>query len=219
MQVSRVPLPPMPAELKQSHRGAETVSARRPSEHLAKRARRAPAAFKDYTTEVSEGMVVLDAVHQIQAEQAPDLACRWNCKAGKCGSCSAEINGKPRLMCMTPPQHARPRRAGHRRADAGVPADQGPGHRRVVELPRQEGPQDVQAAPAGARRRHVADGAERRRSRPGIPQVHRVLPVPGRLPRAARSRQARGVHRAALLRLRRGARDAPARHRRPPRRT
>ena len=46
-------------------------------------------------------MVVLDAVHQIQATQAPDLACRWNCKAGKCGSCSAEINGMPKLMCMT----------------------------------------------------------------------------------------------------------------------
>ncbi|MBL8956958.1 MAG: succinate dehydrogenase/fumarate reductase iron-sulfur subunit [Myxococcaceae bacterium] len=58
-------------------------------------------AFKDYSTEVSEGMVVLDAVHQIQAEAAPDLACRWNCKAGKCGSCSAEINGMPKLMCMT----------------------------------------------------------------------------------------------------------------------
>lgn len=55
----------------------------------------------DYSTEVSEGMVVLDAVHQIQAEQANDLAVRWNCKAGKCGSCSAEVNGKPRLMCMT----------------------------------------------------------------------------------------------------------------------
>src|SRR3954469_1003715 len=55
----------------------------------------------DYSAEVGEGMVVLDAVHQIQATQAPDLACRWNCKAGKCGSCSAEINGKPRLMCMT----------------------------------------------------------------------------------------------------------------------
>ena len=55
----------------------------------------------DYQTEVSEGMVVLDAVHQIQAELAPDLACRWNCKAGKCGSCSAEINGMPKLMCMT----------------------------------------------------------------------------------------------------------------------
>src|SRR5215216_4763583 len=58
-------------------------------------------AFRDYSTEVSEGMVVLDAVHAIQAEQANDLAVRWNCKAGKCGSCSAEINGKPRLMCMT----------------------------------------------------------------------------------------------------------------------
>lgn len=55
----------------------------------------------DYKTDVSEGMVVLDAVHQIQAESAPDLACRWNCKAGKCGSCSAEINGMPKLMCMT----------------------------------------------------------------------------------------------------------------------
>ena len=57
--------------------------------------------FVDYRTEVTEGMVVLDAVHRIQAEQAPDLAVRWNCKAGKCGSCSAEVNGKPRLMCMT----------------------------------------------------------------------------------------------------------------------
>jgi succinate dehydrogenase / fumarate reductase iron-sulfur subunit len=54
----------------------------------------------DYTTPVEEGMVVLDAIHQIQAEQANDLAVRWNCKAGKCGSCSAEINGKPKLMCM-----------------------------------------------------------------------------------------------------------------------
>ncbi len=61
---------------------------------------RSGGAFKDYETEVSEGMVVLDAVHDIQAGQANDLACRWNCKAGKCGSCSAEINGVPRLMCM-----------------------------------------------------------------------------------------------------------------------
>lgn len=61
----------------------------------------AEGKFEDYTADVSEGMVVLDVVHQIQADQAPDLAVRWNCKAGKCGSCSAEINGKPRLMCMT----------------------------------------------------------------------------------------------------------------------
>jgi succinate dehydrogenase / fumarate reductase, iron-sulfur subunit len=57
--------------------------------------------FTDYHLEANEGEVVLDVIHRIQASQAPDLACRWNCKAGKCGSCSAEINGTPRLMCMT----------------------------------------------------------------------------------------------------------------------
>ena len=55
----------------------------------------------NYQCEVTEGMVVLDVIHRIQSEEAHDLACRWNCKAGKCGSCSAEINGKPQLMCMT----------------------------------------------------------------------------------------------------------------------
>src|SRR2546430_15081285 len=57
-------------------------------------------AFKDYRVEPEEGMVVLDVIHRIQATQANDLACRWNCKAGKCGSCSAGINGQPRAMCM-----------------------------------------------------------------------------------------------------------------------
>ena len=57
--------------------------------------------FKDYTLKLEQGMVVLDAIHRIQAEQANDLAARWNCKAGKCGSCSMEINGKPKLACMT----------------------------------------------------------------------------------------------------------------------
>ncbi len=58
-------------------------------------------AFEDFVIELNEGEVVLDVIHRIQATAAPDLACRWNCKAGKCGSCSAEVNGRPRLMCMT----------------------------------------------------------------------------------------------------------------------
>jgi succinate dehydrogenase / fumarate reductase iron-sulfur subunit len=57
--------------------------------------------FVEFEQEVVEGMVVLDAIHGIQSRQANDLAVRWNCKAGKCGSCSAEINGSPKLMCMT----------------------------------------------------------------------------------------------------------------------
>ena len=61
--------------------------------------------FRDYTVPLHEGMVVLDAVHYVQANQAQDLACRWNCKAGRCGSCSAEVNGRPKLMCMTRMDH------------------------------------------------------------------------------------------------------------------
>jgi succinate dehydrogenase iron-sulfur subunit len=55
-----------------------------------------------YRVPVREGMVVLDAVLWVQANMAADLAVRWNCKAAKCGSCSAEIDGFPRLMCKTP---------------------------------------------------------------------------------------------------------------------
>jgi succinate dehydrogenase / fumarate reductase iron-sulfur subunit len=57
--------------------------------------------FRDYAIQAEEGMVVLDVIHRIQATEAPDMAVRWNCKAGRCGSCSAEVNGRPRLMCMT----------------------------------------------------------------------------------------------------------------------
>ena len=57
--------------------------------------------FKEYAVELDRGMVVLDALHLIQVQHAGDLAVRWNCKAGKCGSCSMEINGRPRLGCMT----------------------------------------------------------------------------------------------------------------------
>ena len=57
--------------------------------------------LKKYAVEVNDGEVLLDVIHRLQATQAPDLGVRWNCKAGKCGSCSAEVNGKPSLMCMT----------------------------------------------------------------------------------------------------------------------
>ncbi len=62
---------------------------------------KAAGKLVDYDVQVEPGMVVLDGVHQIQRTQAPDLACRWNCKAAKCGSCSAEVNGRPALMCKS----------------------------------------------------------------------------------------------------------------------
>jgi succinate dehydrogenase / fumarate reductase, iron-sulfur subunit len=61
----------------------------------------AGGALVDYEVEAVTGMVVLDAVLEVQRSQAKDLAVRWNCKAAKCGSCSAEVNGRPRLMCKT----------------------------------------------------------------------------------------------------------------------
>jgi succinate dehydrogenase / fumarate reductase iron-sulfur subunit len=64
------------------------------------RGTRESGTMVDYAVPRQAGMVVLDAIHSVQALHAPDLACRWNCKAGKCGSCSGEVNGKPRLMCM-----------------------------------------------------------------------------------------------------------------------
>src|SRR3954452_15635899 len=62
---------------------------------------RSQGELSTYPVEVDPGMVVLDVLHRIQARAQPDLAVRWNCKAGKCGSCSMEINGRPRLSCMT----------------------------------------------------------------------------------------------------------------------
>jgi succinate dehydrogenase / fumarate reductase iron-sulfur subunit len=57
--------------------------------------------FQNVSVDANEGEVVLDVIHRVQGSEMPDLAVRWNCKAGKCGSCSMEINGKPRLACMT----------------------------------------------------------------------------------------------------------------------
>ena len=184
--------------------------------HLARR-RGAAARFQDYTDRGhARAWSCSTRSTSIQAEQAPDLAVRWNCKAGKCGSCSAEVNGKPRLMCMTRLNDAR--RSTSRSRSSRCSAF--PLIKDLVtdvswNYARQEDDPAVQAAAARRARRHLAHGAGGRRPRAGVPQVHRVLPVPGRLPRAARPPQARRVHRPALPGLRGGARDAPARRRGP----
>ena len=136
----------------------------------------------DYKVPMAPGMVVLDALHYIQGHQSPDLAVRWNCKAAKCGSCSAEVNGKPRLMCKTrmdslpagEPITVRPIKtfpvikdlvtdvSWNYRVNKKIPPFQPRKPERIGSLPGRCG------------------------SRAGIPQVHRVLSVPERLPRAPR---------------------------------
>jgi hypothetical protein len=100
----------------------------------------------------------------------------WNCKAGKCGSCSAEINGRPRLLCMTRMStFAQTRR--HRDAAARLPVirDLSPTCRSTTKG------RECRVRSPAARRRGYTDAAGRRRAIAGVPQVHRVLPVPGHL--------------------------------------
>jgi len=165
--------------------------------------------FRDYTTEVADGMVVLDVVHQIQAEQAGDLGVRWNCKAGKCGSCSAEINGMPKLMCMT--------RLNTLALDKPItiePMKAFPHLKDLVTDVSWNYEVKKRIAKFKPRPPDAADGTWRScptrcRKSTGISQVHRVLSLPGRLPRIARTPHARAVRRPAIPRSCGGVGNAP----------
>ena len=138
----------------------------------------------NYTVPIAPGMVVLDALHYIQGHLSPDLAVRWNCKAGKCGSCSAEVNGRPRLTCKTRMDTLPTHEPITVRPHQDVSCHQRSGDRCFVEL---QGQQEDSAVPA-----EKGNGLEvlsgRCGSRAGVPQVHRVFSVPERLPRFARPR-------------------------------
>ena len=161
----------------------------------------------DYKVPIAPGMVVLDALHYIQGHLSPDLAVRWNCKAGKCGSCSAEVNGRPRLTCKT-------------RMDA-LPKDEPITVRPLKTFPViKDLVTDVswnykvnkKIPPFQPK---SGNGLEvlSRRCRPGagISKVYRVLLVPERLPRFARSRQEGAVWRAEIFCACGGTGDASAR--------
>ena len=155
-------------------------------------------ALQDFTVEVNEGEVVLDIIHRLQQTQAPDLAVRWNCKAGKCGSCSAEINGRPKLMCMT-----RMSTFGEDEVVTVTPLRTFPVIRDLVtdvsfnyekarEIPSFAPPKELQPGEYRMKQEDV------NRS-PGVPQVHRVLPVPGHLPCDPRPRGEQDVVRRAAV--------------------
>ena len=171
--------------------------------------------FDEYDVAAEEGEVVLDVVHRLQATQANDLAVRWNCKAGKCGSCSAEVNGVPRLMCMTRMNVLPPDEPITITPLRTFPHHPRPRDRRVVQLREGEAGAGVQA-PAPRARRHLPHAPGGHRPRPGVPQVHRVLPLPERVPRHPRPRgEQADLRRSPHVRPVRRARDAPPRHQRP----
>ncbi|GAT83718.1 fumarate reductase [Streptomyces sp. F-3] len=171
--------------------------------------------LEDFTVEVDGGEVVLDVIHRLQATQVPDPAVRWNCEAGKCGSCSAEINGRPRLMCMTRMSVFTPEETITVTPLRTFPVIRDPvtdvGYNYAKALQLRQGPRDPLLRPAvrprSRRAPHVPGG---RGPSAGVPQVHRVLPVPGRVPCRPRPRgQQAGVRRPALPDAGRRARHAP----------
>ena len=108
--------------------------------------------------------MVLDAIHRVQATQAGDLAVRWNCKAGKCGSCSAEINGRPRLMCMTRLSDFDESETITVTPMRDVPGDPRPGHRRLLQLREGQGAAGRSSSPprdADGKRRMAQVDVER----------------------------------------------------------
>jgi hypothetical protein len=159
-------------------------------------------AYVTYDVPEVAGMVVLDAVHHIQRNLDTDLACRWNCKSAKCGSCSAEVNGRPALLCKTRVDRLprgtitiAPLKAFPLIKDLVTDVS------RNYEINKLIPP--FTAAPD--------DGKPWR-----IQQMDRVLPLPGHLPCHPHARSGRPLLRPTLLRPRRQSGDAPQGRARPP---
>ena len=158
------------------------------------------------------GMVVLDAIHYIQHNLDTDLAARWNCKAAKRGSCGAEINGKPLLLCKTRidalpagPITVRPMQAFPLIKDLVTDA-----HTTMRSTNRfRPSPQPSTMVRRGESSRPTSDGSVR------VPALHRVLSLPGRLPCHSHPRPIRSLLRPAVLRAYRRTGDAPRRHPQP----
>ncbi|MEM7507509.1 MAG: 2Fe-2S iron-sulfur cluster-binding protein [Pseudomonadota bacterium] len=54
-----------------------------------------------YEIPARENQTVLDVVTEVQRRHAPDLAYRFACRVGVCGSCAMMVNGVPRWTCRT----------------------------------------------------------------------------------------------------------------------
>src|SRR5436309_13636337 len=58
-------------------------------------------AYQEYRIPYRSDMVVLDGLNYIKDHLDPTLTFRWSCRMAICGSCGADVNGRPRLTCGT----------------------------------------------------------------------------------------------------------------------
>jgi len=54
-----------------------------------------------YQVAARDNQTVLDIVSEVQRLHEPDLAYRFACRVGVCGSCAMTVNGRPRWTCRT----------------------------------------------------------------------------------------------------------------------
>lgn len=57
--------------------------------------------FESHQLSVGEKASVLDALFALQRGPCPDLAFRFSCRVGMCGSCAMVVNGREQLTCST----------------------------------------------------------------------------------------------------------------------
>ena len=61
--------------------------------------------WDEYKMHVHDGMTVLEALHELKAQQEPTLSYRSSCRMGVCGSCGMFVNDMPTLACQTQVLH------------------------------------------------------------------------------------------------------------------
>jgi succinate dehydrogenase / fumarate reductase iron-sulfur subunit/fumarate reductase iron-sulfur subunit len=57
--------------------------------------------FETFRIDVAEKASILDALFALQRGPCPDLAFRFSCRVGMCGSCGMVVNGREQLTCST----------------------------------------------------------------------------------------------------------------------
>lgn len=58
--------------------------------------------LQDFKLKMREGMTLLDALHDIKADQDGSVTFRRSCRHAICGSCAMNVNGKNMLVCEAP---------------------------------------------------------------------------------------------------------------------
>src|SRR2546430_1091139 len=61
----------------------------------------AKPGFETHEVDAADKASILDTLFALQRGPCPDLAFRFSCRVGMCGSCAMVVNGREQLTCST----------------------------------------------------------------------------------------------------------------------